>query len=196
MTYAPATDADAGLLEGVRTGQPAAIVAWLERDHPLAEFVCAVAAAGGTDTDAVLATAWRAALDEVGAGTQAGGLRTVVLREVLYALDDAGRLDDAVPEDDVPVPGPFLPAGDPWADWWADEDAVPELTGGLRRERIVAALRRLPLGLRVLLVLRDGAGLPAADAADLVAGSGDEQDVLLGTARVGFIWLIDEQVSG
>jgi DNA-directed RNA polymerase specialized sigma24 family protein len=173
-------------------------VAWIERDHPFAELVCTVAADGSAlvapgTVAPVLSAAWRAALDEVGAGTGEGGLRTVLLREVLYALDDAGRLDTATP--DVPVPGPYLPAGDPWEGWWADDDAVPPLTARLRRDQVVAALRQLPLGLRVLLVLRDGAGLPAGDATDLVAGSADQQDALLGTARVGFICLIDEHIG-
>lgn len=191
------THTDAGLRDGVRAGEPAAIVAWVERDHPIAEFVCTVAADGGAPgtVTQVLAAAWRAALGEVGAGTGEGGLRTVLLREVLYALDDAGRLDTATPDAVAPVPGPYLPAGDPWEGWWADDDAVPPLAAAPRRDQVVAALRQLPLGLRVLLVLRDGAGLPAQDAADLVAGSADQQDALLGTARVGFICLIDEQIG-
>ncbi|TML22024.1 MAG: hypothetical protein E6G35_16605 [Actinobacteria bacterium] len=96
----------------------------------------------------------------------------------------------------MPVPGPYLPAGDRWEGWWVDDDAVTPITAALRRAQVVAALRRLPLGLRVLLVLRDGAGLLPEDAAELVAGSEDQQDALIASARVGFIWLIDEQIGG
>ena len=193
---------DEALLEGVRAGEPAAIVAWIERDHPVAEFLLTVAAgdAGTADAGApgeLLARAWRAALAEVGGAPDPGRLRAILLREVLYALDDAGRLDTG-PGDDtaVPVPGPYLPAGDRWEGWWVDDDAVTPITAALRRAQVVAALRRLPLGLRVLLVLRDGAGLLPEDAAELVAGSEDQQDALIASARVGFIWLIDEQIGG
>jgi len=198
-------DTDEALLAGVRAGEPAAIVAWIERDHPMAEFLfnAAVSAPEPTGTSVaepdseLLARAWRAALAEVGGETRPERLRTILLREVLYALDDAGRLDPAPGDDaDVPVPGPYLPTGDPWEGWWSDDDAVAPLTAALRRAQVVAALRRLPLGLRVLLVLRDGAGLRAEDAADLVAGSADQQDALISSARVGFICLIDEQLGG
>ncbi|OLE24129.1 MAG: hypothetical protein AUG44_20295 [Actinobacteria bacterium 13_1_20CM_3_71_11] len=167
---------DEALLEGVRAGEPAAIVAWIERDHPVAEFLLTVAAgdAGTADAGApgeLLARAWRAALAEVGGAPDPGRPRAILLREVLYA-------------------------GDRWEGWWVDDDAVTPITAALRRAQVVAALRRLPLGLRVLLVLRDGAGLLPEDAAELVAGSEDQQDALIASARVGFIWLIDEQIGG
>lgn len=163
---------------------------WLHRDYPMTELLFTIATSDDSLRDEVLGSAWRAA---VRARPDDDDARAVVLGEVLRSLNELGRLHPGPPT--VTMPGPFLPAGDPWEDWWVDDDAVSPLPAGLRRGPVVATLRGLPLGHRVLLFLRDCAGLDPRRAAALVAGSGDQQGELLRDARIGFICLIDDHID-
>jgi hypothetical protein len=188
---------DAELIEGLREGETSAVIAWIQRDHPIAELLCAVAdAQPDSDRMELLATAWRTALGEVATAAVDPTLRPLLLREVLYALDDAGRLDSASGDGTPATPGPYLPDGDRWAGWWVEDDAVPPLAGRPHRAQVVAALRRLPLVSRVLLVGRDGGNLPLAQAATLVNGSPEQLDQPLAAARTRYIELVEELMEG
>jgi hypothetical protein len=211
---APAGPSDGDLLPGVRAADPAAVAAWARRDHPIAELLCAAATAGdpahaGAPAQAQAAAhadaparagaagdggplyaGWRAALAAVATQTPAGGMRATLLAEVLNALDDAGLLDTSAPPP-VSVPDPYLPAGDPWEGWWSDESASRPLPARPQRDDVVRALRGLALVPRVLLVLRDGAGLPPGAVTGVTGATEEQQGTLLGSARPGFVHLLD-----
>jgi hypothetical protein len=225
----PAQRQDVELRRGVRAADPAAVGAWVSRDHPigdlLAEVTMSVAAGGvahagagggevngaggesrAEDRDAVLAAAWAATLAEIADDTgpdatagQAGGspagsaLRATLLLHVVDAVEAAGRLDDA-PTEPVPFPGPYLTGDDRWAGWWQVEPTGWPAGRRPERSEVIAALRRLPLGLRVLLVLRDAAGLGPEAAADIIGTSADQAEVLLESARLGFVGHLDREL--
>jgi hypothetical protein len=123
------------------------------------------------------------------------GRRALVLLRVIDTLEAAGQLDPT-PVGPVPVAGPYLPDGDRWAGWWAREPVDWPAATAPGRDAVVRALRRLPLGLRVVLVLRDAAGLGAAEAAQVTGTSREQLDVLLESARIGFVEYLDAELTG
>jgi DNA-directed RNA polymerase specialized sigma24 family protein len=110
-------------------------------------------------------------------------------------LRTAGELDAEPDPDSLPVSAAeFHPFDHRWAGWRADEpDELPDdpLPGA---DAVVAALRRLPLAERAVLVLRDAAGLSVEACAEIVAGTAAEQNRLLDHARDAFTSALAEGV--
>jgi DNA-directed RNA polymerase specialized sigma24 family protein len=79
--------------------------------------------------------------------------------------------------------------------WWADEPVIWPAEAVLERARIVRAMRLLPLGHRVLLVLRDAANLRPDEAADIIGTTVAQQEVLLESARVGLVAYLDQDIT-
>jgi hypothetical protein len=177
----------------IRSGDASAVSELLERDHSVADLLFRVASAYGTGDDA-LRSAWQTLIKDVRSGLLTGWLRAALLERVVLALDDRGELDP-VPAPALPGRGPFLAEDDRWAGWWA-EDPVPWPEGTEpTAAQVRNALRRVPLSLRVLLVVRDVARLPPAQAERIVNRSADRQAPALETARAAYVAYVDEEVA-
>ena len=116
-------------------------------------------------------------------------VRAELLRLVIEELARAGDLDNAAPA--PPLGQQFLPAGDRWAGWWAGTVPVwPEHRPATRAD-VLRALRRMPVGLRAVLVVRDAAAV-SADTAVAVLGAGPgAQAELLEQARLAYVTALD-----
>ena len=174
-----------------RQGDAAALDALLTHDYPATDLLARAVAAAGADVTECVALAWERFIGDVGAGYGTGGARGAVLEQVVTVLDERQLLDAArVPALRPPV---FSASGDRWAGWW--EDYLPEwpAAAALRGPLVIGALRRVSLGRRVLLVLRDAAALSPEEAEPMVPGSG--QAALLDEARQAYVAAIDDQLA-
>jgi hypothetical protein len=95
-------------------------------------------------------------------------------------------------------PGPFLPSDDRWAGWALDYLAawtrLPR-SGPLSAEdqaTVVDALGRLPTTYRLVIALRDAAGIPLFTVAQLLGLLNDEARALLHRARNEFEGILDQ----
>lgn len=173
----------------IRRGDRTAVAELVAREHPVADLLCR-AASGERAGDDVLTRAWTMLIGDIRSGEPAGSLRAALLGHVVRVLDDQDAFD---PAETPPAPGwgPFLPEGDRWAGWWAeDPDPWPDGTV-LSPEQILRALRGLPLGPRVLLVLRDAARLAPEQAEPIVGAPPERQAVLLEEAREAYVARLD-----
>lgn len=99
-------------------------------------------------------------------------------------------------------PEQFLPAHDPWAGHWAAAPrALPEeeLLAAELRERLAAAIRRLPASQRAVLTLRDVEGWSAEEVCKALQLSEANQRVLLHRGRCALRQALDRylrDVSG
>lgn len=181
-------DEDAQLAQGLCDGHHRALTTILERDYAVAALLAEITSG---DAAGSLDAAWRRHLR----GIVSGEHRTALRRELLRAVWDARSADP--PEPPAPEPlGTFCPRGDRWEGWW---DAAPPgwpVDFTPRPEHVVAALRRMPLPLRAVLVLRDVARLSAADSADVLDNDHLAQPELLQRSRDAYLVELDREVAG
>ena len=177
----------------VHAGDAEALDALLRRDHPVVDLLARALASDAGPGDGA-ARAWeRLVTDLAAARYPEPGLRAAVLGHLVDVLDEGGLLDTVGRE--TVWSGTFLDGGDSWAGWWDEEPPVwpPDLT--LTPDQVLAALRSVPPGPRLLLVLRDVAAL-REDQAETVSGySPKEQEVLLESARESYVMALDMVVS-
>jgi hypothetical protein len=146
---------------------------------------------GEPDPGGCVAAAWRRVLVRAAAGEcRAGLLRAELVAEVFAALRAAGEVDDAEPAG-AGWRGSFLPAGDRWAGWWDVEPAGWPPGATPSPAQVLAALRGLPVRLRVLLLLREAAGVPPARAGALLGIPPEVERALTDQARTSFVGLLD-----
>jgi hypothetical protein len=185
-----AADLEAG--RRIRAGDVAALDALLRRDHPVVDLLARALASDAGPGDSA-ARAWERLVAGLSASRRPeAGLRAAVLGHVVDVLDEDGLLDTVGRE--TVWPGTFLGEDDPWAGWWDEEP--PAWPPGLTPEpgQVLAALRAVPPGPRLLLVLRDVAAL-REDQAETVSGYGrKEQEVLLESARESYVVALDVAV--
>ena len=185
---------DAALRAPVLAADPAAIEVWLSRDHSAADLLAEAAGAGDAAERAeILTRAWESAVTSVGGAGSPDGLCATLLLRTLDALEAADRLDNSHSEP-IELPDPYLAGGDRWAGWWNREPREWP-PGGVDRAALVGALRRLPLGPRMVLVLRDAAGLSPAETAELVGVTIAQEEVLLDSARLGLLVRLDDRLA-
>jgi len=166
----------------------------LTRDYPATDLLARAAAAAGADVAECVALAWERFIGDAVGVASADGKRGAVLGQVVTVLDEREALDVAP----VPVlkPPAFLASGDRWAGWW--EEDPPDWAPGaaLLRPHVLAALRKVSVGLRVLLVLRDAAGISPEEAEPIVNVPGSGQNRLLDRGRQAFVAALDDQLAG
>jgi hypothetical protein len=188
-------DTDREVSQRIRRGDAAAVNELVSRDHALADLLARVSSASGRTTDECVALAWERLICDVARGDVTDGLRAALFERVITVLDDHELLDDA--PGDVPAPdrGAFQPPENRWAGWWiADQVAWPDGTV-LTAAQVVRALRRLPVGPRVLLILRDAAAIPAEAAEPIVHLAADQQAGRLDAAREAYLAAIEDEVG-
>lgn len=171
----------------------------VRRHHGVAELLASALAAdagGGPEpaADAAVRRAWRRVLTPVDAPARLAPelVRAELLRLVIDELSQADELDTAAP---APAEPPFLPAGDRWEGWWAG--TVPAWSGSTppRRAEVLRALRRMPVGLRAVLVVRDAAAVPAGAAVAVLGVGPGVQAELLEKARLAYVTGLDREVA-
>lgn len=167
------------------------IDALLTRDYPVVDLLARAAAAAGADVAECVALAWERFMSGAAARSAAAGPPGALLGQVIAVLDERQLLDAApVPEPKAPA---FLPSDDRWAGWWEEDPPEWPPDVELGWPQVIGALRRVPLGLRVLLVLRDAAGLSPDEAEPIVNVRGSGQASLLDEARQAYVAAIDDQ---
>lgn len=195
MSGAAMPDADREACERIRSGDVSGVDELLRRHYAAAELLASTAVAAGSDPAESVAVAWEQLIRDAAAGAVAGGVRGALLERVIAVLDKRGLLDSA----EVPPPPrrPFLPADDRWAGWWDDEHEPEPWPSGtvLSRALVMRALRRVPVGLRVLLILRDAAGISGAEAEPTVHVPAAQQGALLDAGREAYLAAVDDEVE-
>jgi hypothetical protein len=188
----PTRDEDERWAAAIRAGDPAAVEEVVARDYGVSALFAEVAT---EDPGAVLDAAWRAHVQAIGDGSRRGDLRRELLRAIWAVRPDG----PTTPRAQLPTMaelGTFAPDGDRWAGWW-DKEPPPWPDGFVPSTAdVVTALRRLPLGVRAVLVLRDVAGLAAPDSADVLDNDHLGQPALLEQARDAFLVELDREVVG
>lgn len=159
-------------------------------DQRIAEFLARATARDGDPHDVVAAA--QAAVTDGGAGST----REQLLRSVVVALEERDLLDDA----DVPDPaalGRLNPAGDRWAGWWHDDVEIAPFPAGveLDAETLLRALRRLPLRLRLLLILREAAGLDGVGVARVLGSALAPPAAEVDGARLGLVHYVGDELA-
>jgi DNA-directed RNA polymerase specialized sigma24 family protein len=189
-------DPRAGTVTAGAGPTPAGRIALLEESYGALALVAAFAGAEPAELEAVVREAAVAALRADGDRTalRRGLFRALLLR--VAALEQAAGRSVAVEPEPDPEPAVpdelFEPVDSAWADWFVDSppSLEPLLRSGDGRARAralaAAALAELPLGNRVVVVLRDVAGWPAGEVSALLGVDLELQRVALhgGRARV------------
>ncbi len=183
----PWPDDDAQLAEGLRAGRTGALAALMARDYAVSALFASLISHDGSGA---LMSGWRRHLDDITSGRLRDGLRRNLLQTVWEARDDEE------PRRALRAPlGTFAPEGDRWEGWW-DKEPPPWPPGVTPKARhVVAALRRLPLLLRAVLLLRDVAGLGPADSAALLDNDHLDQPELLQHARDAYLVELDRELT-
>ncbi|MFK3981430.1 hypothetical protein ACI2K4_13760 [Micromonospora sp. NPDC050397] len=175
-------------------GTPDAVELLVDRDYPVALLLARVAVAADAEVDVperAVVSAIRALRLDAYAEPE---LRPALLAAVLRELSGSGWLDRK-PVGPPPSAGPFLPEDDRWAGWWQEdvvgwpEQAVPTV------DQAVRALRRMPIQPRIVLVLRDAAGLSRDDAARVSGHSPQELSLLLESARDWLVGCLEPELG-
>lgn len=187
-----AATVDAGLCARLREGEVSAVRELLAREYPVALFF-AQAVAGDDGAEGVVAEACARLLADVRQGVVSGGLRAALLRRVALILPDADAAGVSTPSAPLRT---FVAAGDRWAGWWDIEPPPWPPSVVLQPEQVLRALRRLPRAGRILLVLRDVAGLGAEDAEAVFGAGPDRHAMLLELARDAYLVELDREVGG
>jgi RNA polymerase sigma-70 factor (ECF subfamily) len=191
---------DRQLLEGLQAGRVAAFSAFLDRDYPVTSLVAGFVAPPDT-ADATVERTWRSVIGRIDGFEGPGGLRASVLALLLGELDSAGVLDrdeGVAPSE----PGRFLEAGDRWEGWWSDSVASWEGYGDAievpaeARDVVVEAIQSLPMVQRVLILLRDAAGLSLEECEPILGHSREGQETLLHWARSSVRMALEEYLEG
>jgi hypothetical protein len=170
----------------------------VHRDYGVADLLMrAVTRNGDHHESETLAEAWKTVIADDQHPEGGKPHRAALLAALVGVLKNEDRLDlEQVP--DPPPVGFLQPVGDPWAGWWG-EDLFPQrwpVGRPLDRGKVIAALRRLPLRSRLLLILRDAAGLDAATV-DQILGDGDRPSMGddLDRARADFVGWVGELIG-
>lgn len=187
-------DSDRSLCDRISRADAAALNELIARDYPAADLLARAAAAAGADIGESVALAWQQLIADVASHSVTDGLRGALLEQVIAVLDDRELLDTTQV---AVLPRPvFIPPDDSWAGWWADDPAEWPPGSVLTQGQILGALRRVPVGRRVLLVLRDAARIPAPEAQAVVGISPAQQTALLDETRQDFVAAVDHELAG
>jgi DNA-directed RNA polymerase specialized sigma24 family protein len=179
---------DGQLSERVRHGDLGALDVAIDRNYSIATFLVA-ALSVTTDATDPIERAWARLVGDLRAGRVTDHIRAEILAHIIDVLAE----DDLLDTSDVQPPAApaMLPADDRWAGWWEDEPPPWPEDAELGRENLLRAIRRLPLGWRALVVLRDVAGLTPAEAEPIVHRSTGQQNAVLDAARQGLLNVLD-----
>lgn len=176
----------------IRNGDGAAAIELLHRDHPVADLLFRAAMSNEVEVE-LLAYIWKSLIRDIKLGAVTDSLRPTMLERVITVLDDRSELDMSETRS-PPKQGPFLPDDDRWAGWWADDPTPWPESSRPTPDQILHVLRRLPLAQRVLLVIRDVAGLRAEVALQILGYTSEEQRIVLGSARDSYVAYVDQEM--
>jgi DNA-directed RNA polymerase specialized sigma24 family protein len=178
---------DGGLLSAARAGDAEALGAVIDAHYPVTTLVAGFLTEPGQAHEAVERT-WLAAIDRLDGWQRPESVRAWVLGLLIAELERAQALDRAEGEA-PPEPGRFLGPEDWWEGWWkedvrnwegfSDQASLPEEV----RQTAVSAVGSLPMLQRVLVLLRDTAGLSLDECASIVGRTNEDQQTLLDWAR-------------
>jgi DNA-directed RNA polymerase specialized sigma24 family protein len=147
-------------------------------------------------SDEGIARLLAAALAADGAGAEAltndGVSRADRLIAVIDQLRSASTLDHDIAPPEVSV---RFADDDRWAGWRFDTPTVHPDDPGPDRSAVLRTLRRLPLAMRTLLILRDSAGLEVADCARAADIPETAVVTLLDQARAAFVAALDYELE-
>jgi hypothetical protein len=187
-------DTDRGLCDRISRADAAAVDELIGRDYGTAGLLASAAATAGADVAENVALAWQQLIADVASHSVTDGLRGAWLERVITVLDDRELLDTGPPAAlRRPV---FLTSDLSWAGWWADDPAQWPPGVVLTQGQILAGLRRVPVGRRVLLVLRDAARISAQETQAVVGVPLAQQTALLDQTRQDFVAAIDHELTG
>jgi hypothetical protein len=171
------------LSRGLASGDPTAAAALLERDLGVTLFAASVLSPGTDPLDAVE----RAFAGTAARPPAAGQVRAALLTHLLAALGH----QVVPPEGGAAVTDGFADDDDRWAGWWVDD--VVSWPAGHRPGAgpLAAALRSLPMPLRVILLLVDAAQLPPGTAAGVLSCAEAQLEGWLEAARGALVAALD-----
>ncbi len=186
-TVDPRPGEDPRIVAELRQGKAAAVKTLVERDYAVSALLANLTS---RDSSAALEAAWRGHIRDVASGSLREGLRRGLLRTIWEARDA-----EEPEQTESAVLGTFAPPGDRWEGWW-DKEPPPWPEGFTPQpEQVAAALGRLPLQLRAVLVLRDVGGLSPEDSAAALDNDHLDQPELLQRARDAYLIELDRELS-
>ena len=173
-----------------------ALAQMVDRHHGAVSLLAgALAPAGddGSEARRMGLEAWEAVLGDVDGRAGAGlSLPTRLLGAVVDRAPAEGTTDDV---DDVLASRDLYPSGHRWAGWRADDPADWPARFVGDPATAVRALRRLPVVLRVVLVMRDVAHLGAVETTAVLGGTPRDQLSALDAARVRLVASLDRDLG-
>lgn len=192
LAMTPDPDLDQQLCLAIRRGEASALAEAVQRHYAIGDLLARVAAVDADPRDC-LARAWRSLIAEVVRQEITGALRPALLERVVAEVHGQNRLDPG--RGDTRTPGPFQPDGDRWEGWWVSDQVPWPADVRFNPELLLWALRQMPVELRILLVLRDVAGLSSVEAAPIAGVLAPLQTAMLDAAREAYVLALDERVA-
>jgi hypothetical protein len=184
---------DAEWCERLRAGDRSVVPELLRRDHAAAVFFAHVMDA--SDPQRTVATAWEELLAAMGRGAGGDDLRVGLFGRLAAAVGADGRTADR-PDTRPDRPGTFVGPDDRWEGWWDREPTAWPASADIGPARVAAAVRRLPVNLRGVLVLRDVADLTAEQTSAVLPAARSHQATMLESARDAYLIALDREVTG
>jgi RNA polymerase sigma-70 factor, ECF subfamily len=188
------------VVKAARGGDAQAFGVLVDTHYPVTALVAGFLAERDQADEAVERT-WLAVVDTLNQWDGTESLRAWLCALLIDELDRSQALDRAE-GDAPPEPGRFLDAGDRWTGWWKGEmlswagfgdEFTPSDTV---RNAAVDAVRSLPMVQRVMVLLRDVAGLSLDECGSIVGRTKEDQATLLHWARSSVQQTIERQFDG
>jgi RNA polymerase sigma-70 factor (ECF subfamily) len=198
LAVAADADADATLLDDLRSGDEAAFAALVGRYQTrLLRFAESLVPSRAVAEEVVQDT-WLGVVRGIHGFEGRSSVKTWLFRILINRARSAGAHEvRAVPFDDDVLDGRFATSGawsqppEPWADAVEARVVADKLAG-----RVRDCLPRLPEAQRQVLVLRDIEGIDGDDVCDLLGLSRGNQRVLLHRARTRLRALLASELGG
>jgi DNA-directed RNA polymerase specialized sigma24 family protein len=190
---------DGGLLDRIRAGDAEAFGSLIDLHQPVTALIAGFLVEPAT-AEAAVARTWRAVSDGVQRFNGPESVRAWILTLLVDELNRTNALDRS--EGEAPAePGRFLEPGDRWEGWWkgdlrtwegfGDEESPPAMV----RQAAIDAVGSLPMLQRLLILLRDVAGLSLDECAAIVGRTIEDQQTLLDWARTTVRLALEQQID-
>jgi RNA polymerase sigma-70 factor (ECF subfamily) len=197
-TLGVVADADATLLDDLRSGDEAAFATLVGRYHPRLLRLAESLVPSRAVAEEVVQDTWLGVVRGIDRFEGRSSVKTWLFRILVNRARSAGPQEvRTVPLDDDVLEGRFSASGawsqppEPWSDA-VDARVVADKLAGRIRE----CLARLPAAQRQVLVLRDIEGIDGDEVCDLLGLSPGNQRVLLHRARTRLRALLASEMGG
>lgn len=196
-------DEERRLLLGLRGRNPEAVGALIDRLYPALLLLGGQAQRQGPR---LVEEVWSDVIEDTVADEPVEDLRLRIRAAVLQRAEAADR-GAAEPEPVAAVPQVYFePPDSHWPGWWTDAAAEQSRSASFHGERpgdeseiwdlLADAIRRLPLGERVVVVLRDVEGWSPEEVEELAGLSPTRQRARLHAARSKLRHTVEQLISG